>query len=1073
MIVKPLDSHRIVCVLIFVFLSLCSIQIQAQTRVKTVAGTVVDTLGKAMAGVNIVSLSDRAKATSTDASGKFVLEASEGTTLKFTLVGYTEHLEIVPTDRSILNVVMRESSDGIDEVVVTALGQKQRREAIVGAVTTVKPGELRIPASNLTNAMAGKIAGVIAFQPSGQPGLDNSNFFIRGVTTFGYKRDPLILIDNTEMTANDLARLQVDDIESFSVLKDASATSLYGARGGNGVILVKTKEGREGKASIGLRMEQSISQPVRSLELADPVTYMMLYNEAMITRNPLAPRPYSQNKIANTLATMNGHPDSNPYVYPAVDWLDMLFKKRTTTERINLNVSGGGGVAKYYVAGSLSNDNGILRNDIRNNNNSNVNFKNYQLRSNVNINLSPSTEMIVRLSGNFNEYTGPMTFTENSYGTDLYNLATHTSPVDFPAYYLPDAANQQTNHILFGNEPDGPGSTNLRFSNPYAALLRGNQRYSESRMLAQFELNQSLRFITEGLNFHATASTNRYAIFRSTLAYAPFYYNIQTYDRASDEYTLNWINSQPDQAREYLNYYNNGNNLSTFLYLQGTLDYNRAIGENHNVSAALIYSQQQTLNGNANSLFNSLPFRNLNLAGRATYSYSNRYFFEFNFGYNGSERFSENHRYGFFPTIGGSWILSEEPFYGEGLRTVVDRWKLRASYGMVGNDAISDRRFFYLSDVNLNDPNRSAMFGTNNAYGRDGVSIRNYENRNVTWEVSRQLNLGTEMTLFKDFRVIAEYFRNLKSDVLQDRASIPTSMGLEAPISANIGKVESQGFELSLDGRKNLNSSLWLAAMGNFTFATNKFLEFEEPAYNEQYRYMKGQPLNRHRAFIAERLFVDDYEAQNSPTQIFSSNGIAPMGGDIKYRDLNGDGKIDFDDQAFVGYPTIPQIVYGFGFSMGYKGFDLSSFFQGQSQVSFMIDAARTSPFIKSPDAIFPGDTQLLQAYADNHWSEANQNLYALYPRLGTNGAIIENNRQVSTWWMRNGSFLRLKSLEFGYTLPARWSERLHMKNFRIYFNGQNLLTWAPFKMWDPELGGNGFNYPLQKVFNVGLNVNL
>jgi len=838
------------------------------------------------------------------------------------------------------------------------------------------------------------------------------------------------------------------------------------------VILVKTKEGKLGKPAIGLRLESSISQAVKSLELADPITYMRLYNEATITRNPLAVRPYTENKILNTQATLDGAPGSNPYVYPAVDWMDMLFKKRTTTERVNLNISGGGGVARYYVAGSVSNDNGILRNDIRNNNNSNVNFKNYQLRSNVNINLSPSTELVVRLAGNFNEYKGPMTFTDNNYATDLYNLATHTSPVDFPAYYLPDAAHANVKHILFGNETDGIGSTNLRFTNPYAALLRGNQRYSESRMLAQFEVNQGLGFVTEGLNFHATFSTNRYAIFRSTLAYAPFYYNVSNYDKVNDDYTLNWINFKPDEAREYLNYYNNGNNLNTFLYMQASIDYNKTIAEKHNVSAALIWSQQQRLDGNANSLFNSLPFRNLNFAGRTTYSYSNRYFLEFNFGLNGSERFSDNNRYGFFPTIGGSWIVSEEKFYGGGFANIVDRMKLRASYGLVGNDDISSQRFFYLSDVNLNDGNRGSYFGTNNGYHRDGVSIKNYENRDVSWEVSRQMNLGLELTFLKDFKFIGEYFRNVKSDVLQKRESVPSTMGLEADISANIGKVESKGFELSIDGRKSLNNTLWIAAMGNFTYANNEYKVFEEPAYKEGYRSHIGQALNRNKGFVAERLFVDDMEANNSPKQIFSTNGTPPMGGDIKYRDLNGDGVVDFSDQAFIGYPTIPQIIYGFGFSSGYKGFDLSTFFQGQARVSFLIDPARTSPFIKSPDDKFPGDTQLLKAYADDHWSEENQNLYALYPRLGVTGVQIENNRQSSTWWLRDGGFLRLKSVEVGYSLPTRWIERMKMRTVRLYVNGLNLLTWSSFKIWDPELGGNAFNYPLQKVYNVGVNIN-
>ncbi|PTS97960.1 SusC/RagA family TonB-linked outer membrane protein [Pedobacter sp. HMWF019] len=1045
----------------------------------TITGKVTDTLGLPLPGVVIAAVNKPNLGTQTDNNGKFVLDVEPGTLLRFSYVGYKEQRITVSSATRVINIRLQENNIQADEVVITAMGQKQRKEAIVGSVTTVRPSDLKVPSSNLTGAMAGKIAGIIAFQPSGQPGQDNANFFIRGVTTFGYKKDPLILIDNVEMTSSDLARLQVDDIESFSILKDASATALYGARGGNGVILVKTKEGKNGKAQINFRLEGSSSESVKSLELADPITYMRLFNEATMTRNPSAILPYTPNKIANTIAAMNGLPGSNAFVYPAVNWMDMLFKKRTSTERANLNISGGGGVARYYIAGSYTNDNGILRTDIRNNNNNNVRFKNYQLRSNINIDLTPSTELIVRLSGNFNEYVGPMT-NDPSFATDLYNIATHTSPVDFPAYYEPDAANAGVQHILFGNNTDGtilpdgttpPTNGDVKNTNPYAALLRGNRRFSESRMLAQLELNQKLDFLTKGLNFKGIFSTNRYARFESQLAYAPYFYNVQAYDKATNQYTLNWINNKPDQAREYLNYYAGASTLNTFLYLQGVVDYTKDFGEDHNISAALIGTQQQQLNANASTLFTSLPYRNLGLSGRATYAYKSRYFLEFNFGYNGSERFSENHRFGFFPTIGASWIVSGEKFYGN-LSNVIDRMKLRASYGLVGNDAISDRRFFYLSDVNLNGGN-SAVFGTNNGYGHNGVAINNYENRDVTWEISKQINLGLELTFLKNMRLTAEVYKNYKSDILQNRSDIPTTMGLEAAITANIGKVESQGIEFSLDGKHNFTQDFWISSMANFTFAKNKFTQYEEPNFDEKYLLHQGVALNRNFGYVAERLFVDDNEARNSPAQIFSTNGVPPRGGDIKYRDLNGDGVIDSKDQTWLGNPTVPEIVYGFGFSTGYKNFDLNVFFQGQTRVSFVIDPARTSPFIKSPDSWLPGNTQVIKQYADDHWSEDNQNLYALYPRLGTNGGEIENNRQNSSWWLRDGSFLRMKSLEFGYTLPKKFVNKIRLRNLRVYFSGLNLLTWSPFTMWDPELGGNGFAYPLQKVYNLGINVNL
>lgn len=1072
------------CILLFAVLMIMAQSSIAQNRV-TITGTVTDTTGGIIAGANVTALNKNGKATSTDANGKFVLDVEPGTVLKVSFVGYQDKQVTVNADQRTYKIVIKENVALAEEVIVTAYSRKQTREALVGSVTTVKPGNLKIPASNLTTALAGQVAGVIAYTPSGQPGQDNANFFIRGVTTFGYKRDPLILVDNVELTSSDLARIQVDDIESFSILKDASATALYGARGGNGVILVKTKEGKVGKAQINFRLENSISQSAKTIELADPITYMRLFNEATVTRNPLAPRPFTENKILNTQATLAGTPGSNPYVYPAVDWIDMLFKDRTNTQRANLNISGGGGVAKYYFAGSYSNDNGILRTDIRNNNNNNVKFTNYQLRSNINVNLTDKTELILRLSGNFNEYNGPLT-NDASFSTDLYNVAMHTSPVLFPAFYEPDEANLNTQHILFGNTLStggSPANNSIGQINPYASLLRGHKNFVESRMLAQLELNQNLNFITSGLNFHGLFSTNRYSYYTSDMSYSPFYYNVATYDKPSNTYTLQWLNPQPtgnNVAREYLEYNRNigSDNINTFVYFQGVLDYSKTFGKNHTISSSLIGTRQQQVYSDAKdprsgttTLQYSLPYRNLTLAGRATYSFKSKYFLEFNFGYNGSERFSEEHRYGFFPAIGASWIISEEKFWGD-LYDVFDRVKIRASHGLVGNDAIGVQRFYYLSDVNLNGGN-SAVFGTNNGYGRNGVSIRNYENRDVTWETSQQTTLGLEFTLLKNLNVIAEVYKNHKYNILQDRASIPTTMGLEAPIAANIGKVDSKGIDLSVDGKKQFSKNASVSLRGNFTFAQNKFTQFEEPNYLEPYRYNVGQSLNRQYGYVAERLFVDDNEARNSPQQIFSTNGQQPMGGDIKYRDLNNDGRIDGADQTFIGYPTVPEIVYGFGITSQIHNFDFSAFFQGQTRVSFFIDPARTSPFIQSPDSWLPGNTQLLKAYADDHWSEDNQNLYALYPRLGANGAQIENNRQNSTWWMRDGSFLRLKQLEIGYSIPRKYAQRLNLRNARIYFSGLNLVTWSPFKLWDPEIGGNGFNYPIQRVFNLGLNVNL
>lgn len=1066
---------------------LMTISLQGVGQSLIVKGVVRDETGEAMPGVNVV-IKGTTDGTATDRDGKYQISVPDKeSVLLFSFVGYKTKEEVIG-GRSTIDATIEVDVSSLGEVVVMAYGEKQRKEAVVGSVSTVTPTDLKIPASNLTNALAGQIAGIIAYQRSGQPGLDNSSFFIRGVTTFGYRQNPLILIDNVELTSSDLARLQVDDIASFSILKDASATALYGARGANGVILVTTKQGKEGQTRINFRLENSFSQSVKNLELADPITYMNLYNEATVTRDPLEPLPFSQNKIINTQATLDGAPGSNPYVYPAVDWLKLLFKKRTSTQRANLSVSGGGGLARYYVAASYNIDHGILQEDARNNSDNNVKFRNYQIRSNINIDVTKSTELVVRLSGMFNEYNGPLS-ADGSFSTDLYNFAVHTSPVLFPAYYEPDAANINTQHILFGNVA-GTGPNSVLYNNPYSLLMRGRKNSTDSRMSAQLEVNQDFSFLTKGLTFRGIFSTNRYSYFDSQMAYSAFYYNIGTSDRNTGDYTLAWLNPNPtgdNVATEYLSYSAGEPSLNSFIYMQGALNYSKVIATDHTVSSSLILTRQQTLYSNAKdpktntrTLQYSLPYRNLGLAGRLTYSYKDKYFVEGNFGYNGSERFSKDHRYGFFPTIGAGWVISNEQFWDR-YTSVVDYLKLRASFGLVGNDAIGNQRFFYLSDVNLSGGGNYAQFGTNNSYERSGVYIKSYENPSVTWETSQQANVALEFNLFKDLNVIAEVYHYYRYDILMQRASIPTTMGLEAidpntgkpDISANIGTARSKGIDLQMSYRKIFNDHAFVTVRSNLTYARSRYDQYEEPQYAEAYRYRSGQPINRNYGYIAERLFVDDKEAQNSPRQIFSTNGVAPKGGDIKYHDLNKDGVIDGADMAWIGYPQTPEIVYGFGFSAKYKSFDLSAFFQGQARVSLFIDPNRTSPFIPSPDAWVYGSTQLLKALADNHWSEENQDLYALYPRLGTTRNVIENNLQSSTWWMRDGSFMRLKSVEIGYTVPSHVMSRFKITNCRIYFSGMNLLTFSKFKMWDPEQGGNAFNYPIQKVYNIGINVNL
>ena len=1009
-----------------------------------VRGTVTDTLGNTLAGVSVVVKGQNTIGTTTDLNGKYFLSVPRNATLIYSLVGYTAQ-EISVGSKEVINVSLQAATSQLDDVVVVAFGT-QRKKDVIGAVTSINPSELKVPSSNLTTALAGRLAGVIAYQRSGEPGQDNASFFIRGVTSFGYKVDPLILIDGVEFTTTDLARLQPDDIASFSIMKDATATALYGARGANGVILVTTKEGKEGRAKISFRLENSVSAPTKNIELADPITYMQLHNEAVSTRNPLAFRPYLQSKIDNTIA------GTNPYMYPATDWRQELFRDYTMNQRANINVSGGGQIARYYIAGTFNQDNGVLKVDGRNNFNNNIDLKSYLLRSNVNINVTKTTEVGVRLYGSFDDYAGPI-----DGGTGLYNKVMRSNPVLFPAYYPVMPGYEHVKHIMFGGSVEGG-------INPYADMVKGYKDYSRSLMLAQFEVKQNLGFLTEGLTFRAMGNTNRTSYFDISRYYNPFLYEATAYDKTNNTYQLAALNELT--GTEYLGSSDNDKTItvSSMFYLESAMNYNRTFREKHGLSGMLVYIMRQELSTNNESnvdLQQTLPFRNLGLSGRFTYAYDSRYFAEFNFGYNGSERFHSDYRFGFFPAGGVAWHISNEKFWAP-LASVVPMLKVRATYGLVGNDAIGSAadRFFYLSNVNMNNTGRGATFGTDYGYSKPGVSISRYDNPDITWETAEKVNLGVEIGLFNKIDIQADFFSEYRRNILRTRASVPTYMGLSADVRANVGEAASRGMDMSVDYNQQFDNGMWITARGNFTYATNEYKIYEEPEYErEWWKSRVGYSLNQQFGYIAERLFVDDQEVANSPTQNFG--GIAVMGGDIKYRDINGDGQITELDMVPIGNPTIPEIVYGFGFSAGFKKFDLSCFFQGLTNESFWISPTNTRPFVSG--------NQLLKAYADDHWSERDGNVMALGPRLAA--VSNPNSQRTSTWFMRDGTFLRLKNAEFGYTFDQHQLRRLRMESLRLYLNGSNLLSWSRFKLWDVEMAGNGLGYPVQRVINMGVQV--
>jgi TonB-linked SusC/RagA family outer membrane protein len=1022
--------------LLFSFLCMLASSSYGQGQNILVTGTVSDEDGASLPGVSIL-VKGTSLGVAGNSDGEFSIRVpSESSVLVFTLLGFSKQ-EVQVKQRRTFAIVLKEEASELGEVTVVAFG-KQKKESVIASVEAVNVKDLRVSSANLTTSFAGRIPGLISYQTSGEPGADNAKFFVRGVTTFGYKQDPLILIDGFEATSDDLARIQPDDIEGFSILKDASATVLYGARGANGIILVTTRSGQEAPARLSFRVDVNTASPTRMLELLDGVSYMRLYNEARVSRNPVLAPYYSEEKIQ---ATARG---DNPMIYPNIDWYDELFKTYTLNTKVNMNIEGGGKAATYYVAGGYDHETGLLKVDNLNNFNNNIDINRFHLRSNAIFKPTSTTRLDTRVQGRFERYNGPY------FGAgDIFKMVLNGNPVDFPAVWAPDQLHQYTTHTLFGN------LLSEDKANPYAEMVKGYNDQSESTLNIQATLLQDFDFLVKGLKAQLKASANTWNIYAGRRQFQPSYYALWSLDDVTGEYVLK--NTNPG-ANPRLGDVEPSRNSSSHFYYEARLNWDRQFGK-HSLGLMTVGIAEEHLltAGESNDIYETLPERNLGNSGRLTYDYDTRYFFEFGYGYNGSEKFSGDRRFGFFPSVGFGWLVSNESFWQE-YKNAVSLLKFKFTAGKVGNDAIAGRsgRFFYLS--NIVNGGGNYQWGNGFSDRHSGYSVLRYGNPDITWEVSTKYNLGMELGFFRDeaLKFQIDFFRDIRDKIYMARENYPATAGFEAGISGNVGKVAAKGIDTSLDYKQFFNKNFWLTGRANFTYSTNKIVEIDEKNYTDEYLKRIGHNINQSWGLVAERLFVDDLEVANSPEQSFGSY----MAGDIKYRDINGDGVINGNDRIAMGYPLVPEIQYGFGLSAGYKNLDLSFFFQGNARVSFYVDPEKIAPLVNRRNA--PA------IIADNAWSVENPDVHALWPRLSP--TQIDNNNQESSWWLRDGSFLRLKTIECGYNVPKSIT-KVHIANCRIYVSAENLFVLSAFDLWDPEMGGNGLGYPLNRRFNVGAQV--
>lgn len=997
-------------------------------------GLVKDEQGNPIIGASI-QLKNTGTGVITDLDGLFQIQVTDkNSVIVISYIGYVTQ-EISVGDRSSITVQLKEDTKSLEEVVVTAFGATQKKETMVGAIQQVRPAELKVPSSSLSTSFAGRMAGVIAIQRSGQPGADGADFWIRGKSTFGDATGVLIVLDGVEISSSDLNALDPEVIESFSILKDATATAMYGTRGANGVMIVTTKSGQDLlKPIINFRLETSMSQLTSVPEMIGGVDYMKLYNEALTTRG-ITTGLYDDTKIR---ATEQG---LNPLVYPNVDWYNEMFNKNAFAQRFNFNIRGGKKAVTYFMSASVKHDAGNLKSLSKDyfSYNNNINVMRYDFVNNLSIKATNTTKISLGLNVSLRDWKGP------SAGVDgIFSMSREASPVDFPIVY--PARNDKEIYTLWGGMSGGIYNNGYR--NPVAEYVVGYKKQFASTVNANIRLDQDLKMVTKGLKLHVLASFKNWSKTETTRKAGYNQFEIDQYNEATGEYTLSRVGNEQKTAL-------NTEGAATGdrrIFIQAYLDYKRKFGV-HDVNAMLLYNQDQLDNNKPDNLLSSLPRRKQGIAARLSYAYDDRYLAEVNFGYNGSENFAKNNRFGFFPSIALGYNISQEKFW-EPISNVISHFKLRGSYGLVGNDGINER-YAYLEDIVLSSDKWKYTTGVNQNVNLQGPVWNRYYNPNLTWEVGKKLNVGFDMQLFHQVNLNFDVFKEIRSKIYMQKVNtLPDFIGTgETKIYENSGKMKNVGFDIALDYNKQITKDFFLSFKGTLTYAHNTILERDEPPFQlypnlSSVGYSRGQ----HLVYVADGLFRDQADVDSHAEQTL---GYIPQPGDIKYvdqPDANGncDGIINTNDRVYMGYPEDPEIVYGFGPSMKYKNWDFSFFFQGAARTSILMSGFH--PFGKN------ATRGVMKFIADDYWSESNPNPNAAYPRLtrDTNA----NNTVNSSYWLRNGAFLKLKNAEIGYTF----------KMFRAYLNGSNLLTFSPFKHWDPEMGGgSGMKYPTQRVFNIGI----
>ncbi len=998
-----------------------------------IRGKIIDSRGNTLPGATIV-VENTSRGVVSDVDGYYVIEAKRGDVLVFSYIGFKEQ-KIEVGDRTAIDVTLEEETTLLDETVVVGMGT-QRKASVIGAISQIEVEALRIPQRSLTSALSGKIAGATIVQRSGEPGYDEAAFWIRGISSFGASQAPLILVDGVERS---MSNLSIEEVESISLLKDASATAIYGVRAANGVVLVTTRKGIAQKPVIEAKVEYGVSDLPNMPKFLDGVNYAKLYNEAFGQEN------YSQEYIEYLESGINR------FLWPNVNWFDEIFKKWSNNMNASINVRGGGERARYFVNAGFFGDNGNLKDYKHNDYKSNINLKRYNFRSNIDLSLSNYTSLNLEIGANLTDSHEPGVGNRTLYSTwfgspveELFYWAYLSTPLSTPLR-LPIEYNEDGTVKKWGwGAPSQIGELN-----PAERLFGSgyNTRFA-TEIMSQVILNQDLSFITPGLDFKGYFSFDAYNNTRQQRHKRESTYSVE----GVDDETGYIVAKEVDKGQEYLGY-STYSTSTRAVEVKGQLNYNRLFVDKHRVGGMLMYYQRDYINGSAGSAITSLPYRKQGVAARATYDYRDTYFGEFNLGYNGSENFPKEQRFGFFPAVAAGYLISSEPFWNV---EAVDFLKIRGSIGLVGSDALpSNMRYGYLSTWG------SGLGGY--AFGLTpsvvpGVGEQQVGVSDLTWEKGLKKNIGFELKMFKNaFSLDVDLFHEKRTDILIQRQTLPAIAGLNQMPFANMGVMQNRGVETTVEVNQNI-SDFYYRLYGNFTYTRNKVIEMDEPKREYEYRMRTGHPYGQLFGLIALGLFEDQADIDNSPEQTFGV--VRP--GDVKYKDVNEDGVIDMNDEVAIGYSNIPEIIYGFGAQFMWRGLDLGVFFRGQANVSY---TAGGSTFIPFSEGVGKGN---VFAKALDRWTPENPNPNAFYPRLSDGRST--NNWQVSTRRIYDGSLMRLADIELGYNVGKKHLSWLGVESLRIYALATNVALFSKWDMWDPETGAaNGNRYPLPRKINFGI----